>query len=85
MIFSHQNKTPTKENKMNEQTLLDNQSIQELAFAETLKQSKAKTGASNEQFSRLMKSSETFKTSFTQKMAEFAVGLIDTLKQESIL
>ena len=70
---------------MNEQILLDNQSIQELAFAEKLKQFKAKTGASNEQFSRLMKSSETFKTSFTQKMAEFAVGLIDTLKQEYII
>jgi|GEM_PF-2648766 outer capsid spike VP4 protein, putative len=70
---------------MNEQILLDNQSIQELAFAEKLKQFKAKTGASNEQFNRLMKSSETFKTSFTQKMAEFAVGLIDTLKQESII
>ncbi|OOF53590.1 hypothetical protein [Rodentibacter genomosp. 2] len=70
---------------MNTQALLDSQSIQELAFAETLKQFKAKTGASNEQFSRLMKSSETFKTAFTQKMAEFAVGLIDTLKQESVI
>lgn len=70
---------------MNAQTLLNSQTMQELAFAETLKQFKAKTGASNEQFSRLMKSSETFKAAFTQKMAEFAVGLIDTLKQESVI
>ena len=70
---------------MNMQASLNNQLFEELAFAETLKQLKEKTGLSNEQVANLMKNNKEFKKWFTQKMAKFAVGLIDTLKRESVI
>lgn len=70
---------------MDTQALLNNRSIEELAFTETLKQLKEKTGLSNEQVASLMKNNKEFKKGFTQKMAEFAVGLIETLKREAVI
>lgn len=67
------------------QALLNNQSIEGLAFADTLKQLKEKTGLSDEQVANLMKNNKEFMNGFTQKMAEFAVGLIKTLKRESVI
>ncbi|ACS96890.1 hypothetical protein NJ8700_02220 [Aggregatibacter aphrophilus NJ8700] len=70
---------------MNMQALLNIQSVEEWAFAETLKQLKEKTGLSNEQVANLMKNNKEFMNGFTQKMAEFAVGQIETLKRESVI